>query len=172
MFRLAHDMHDRQQPRQPSSAAVEHQVSAVQEPRAQWREILEEAQLDAENDIDPATEKAAFYADADDTLTTAALPDKPASKGETIAITFDASLSTLAKDDDLRVRLMRHGKRHPETIIIGKVEGVQGFAAMQKALALGKVIADASGGNPGMSYDPALSPRTAELYYPKPGHAQ
>jgi hypothetical protein len=163
MFRVAQEMHGTNRSAVPEGDS---------KPEAQWRQILEQAQLNSENEIDPETETAAFYADADRQMTTAALPPKTSPKGETVAITFDDTLLTLSKDDDLRVRLLRHGNRHPETIIIGKVENIQGFAAMQKALELGKIIADASGGTPGISYDPALPPRTAELHYAKPGTAQ
>lgn len=134
-----------------------------------WRAMLAQAQ----EHPDPARADASGHsaADKDSGITTSSLPDRPASANESIQVKFNDRLTGLSKDDDLRVRLLRHGKRIPQTIIIGKVESAKGFEAMEKALALGRIIAEASGGNPAISYDPALSPRAAELVYVKPGAA-
>jgi hypothetical protein len=137
-----------------------------------WRAMLAQAQEGPEDTMRAASSDENNAADKDRSITTSSLPDSPASGSESIPVKFIGGLTGLAKDDELKIRLLRHGKRYPGTIVIGKVEGVKGFQAMEKALALGRIIAEASGGMPDISYDPALSARTAVLHYVKPDAAQ
>jgi hypothetical protein len=130
-------------------------------PQDDWRKILAEAE--------GAEVQIAGDLPTGDPMTTAALPTRPVPSGEIIPVFFDEAGLALAKDDDLKLRLMRYGKRVPVQIVVGKIEGVEGFDAMQKALALGKLIGDACGGEPGISYDPSMSAGAAELHYPAPG---
>ena len=127
----------------------------------EWRSMLADGDVTSETSGD---ESAAAISDS--TMTTAALPQKAESSDEIIGVAFDAAGASLVKDDDLKLRLLRYGKRAPSQIVIGKVEGLAGFEAMQKALSMAKLVSDACGGNPGVSYDPALPPGAAELYYP------
>jgi hypothetical protein len=137
-----------------------------------WRKMLAQVHEGPEDNVQLTSPNGNNATDKDVSITTSSLPDRPESASETIPVKFDIGLTGLAKDDDLKIRLLRHGNRLPETIVIGRIDGAKGFQAMQRALDLGKIIARASGGNPGISYDPALLARTAELHYMKPGTAQ
>lgn len=130
-------------------------------PQDDWRRILAEAE--------GSEAQIAGDLPTGDPMTTAALPTPTEPSGEIIPVFFDEAGLALAKDDDLKLRLMRYGKRVPVQIVVGKIEGVEGFDAMQRALALGKLIGDASGGEPGISYDPSMSAGAAELHYPALG---
>ena len=88
---------------------------------------------------------------------------------EIIPVNFNAAHDGLAKDDDLKIKLLRFGKRVPQQITIGKIKDAQGFQVMQSALALGKIIAAASGGAPAITYDPALPTGAAEVRYASTG---
>lgn len=88
---------------------------------------------------------------------------------EIIPVNFNETHDGLVKDDDLKLKLLRFGKRVPQQITIGKVNDARGFQVMQLALALGKIIAEASGGAPTITYDPTISAGAAEVRYPAIG---
>ena len=93
----------------------------------------------------------------------------PLTHVEIIPVNFNETHDGLVKDDDLKLKLLRFGKRVPQQITIGKVNDARGFQVMQLALALGKIIAEASGGAPTITYDPTLSAGAAEVRYPAIG---
>ena len=126
-----------------------------------WRKLLAQAQDSPGHDETLSALTESDAAGNETGMIPASLPDQPADKSQSIPVTFDEGLTALSKDDDLKIRLLRHGKRFPERVVIGKVEGAKGFQAMEKALAFGRVVAAASGGAPDISYDPALSARSA-----------
>jgi hypothetical protein len=93
----------------------------------------------------------------------------PLSQIEIIPVNFNEAHDALANEDDLKLKLLRFGKRLPLQITIGKVTNAQGFEVMKSAIALGNIIAQASGGAPEITYDPSLSEGAAEVRYPAIG---
>ncbi len=89
----------------------------------------------------------------------------PLTEVEIIPVNFNKTRDSLTKDDDLKIRLLRFGKRIPQQITIGKITNAQGFQVMQSALALGKIVTQASGGSPEITYDPALAAGVAQVRY-------
>lgn len=89
---------------------------------------------------------------------------------EIVEVAFDTSHASLVQNDDLKLKLLRHGGRFPNAIVIGKISQAKGFQIMSDALALGRIIVLASGGEPVITYDPALSSGAAMVKYSGLGH--
>ena len=121
----------------------------------EWRRLMDEQDVEKQAQNSPTTPEL-----------NAVLPlVMPINHVEIIPVSFNETQGSLSKDDDLKLKLLRFGKRVPLQITIGKIKDAQGFQVMQSALALGKIIADASGGAPVITYDPALSVGVAQVHY-------
>ena len=84
---------------------------------------------------------------------------------EIVEVAFDTSHASLIQNDDLKLKLLRHGGRFPNAIVIGKISEAEGFQIMSDALALGRIIMLATGGEPVITYDPTLSSGAAMVEY-------
>ncbi len=125
----------------------------------EWRRLIDEQDVEKQAHNSPAA------------MELNAIPPlvMPINQVEIVPVSFNESQGSLANDDDLKLKLLRFGKRVPLQITIGKIKDAQGFQIMQSALALGKMISQASGGAPTITYDPTLSAGAAEVRYPKTG---
>jgi hypothetical protein len=126
----------------------------------QWRALI--AQQEGENSVGSMT-NSAILASVETPLV------MPLAQVEIIPVNFNEAHNALANQDDLKLRLLRFGKRLPMQITIGKVTNAQGFEVMKSAIALGNIVAQASGGAPEITYDPSLSEGAAEVRYPTIG---
>lgn len=126
---------------------------------AEWRRLMDWQNAEKQNEGSPL----AMAPDAAPPLV------MPLSDVEIIPVNFNETRDGLAKDDVLKLKLLRFGKRVPLEIAIGKITNARGFAVMQSALALGRIIANASGGAPVITYDPTLSAGAAEVRYASTG---
>ncbi len=96
-------------------------------------------------------------APATDATTTAAL-GSATPVGESVSVAFAGEGVALDRDSDLHLRLMKSGG-------LGRIAGASGGEALEKASARGRQIAAIAGGDPGISYDPALPAGSATVYF-------
>ncbi len=134
----------------PSAADIK--TAAVAQ---KWRKLIDEQVADQWHE-EPSV---AASVNADIPLV---LPIVPV---EIIAVSFNETSDSLKKNDDLKLKLLRFGKRMPLQIAIGKITNAEGFEVMQSALALGNIIIGASGGMPAITYNPSIAPGAAQVTY-------
>ncbi len=101
----------------------------------------------------------------DETIKTAAI-DEPASvdPASIVTLMLDARTFTLSKDDEVRLALKRSGGRVASRIIVGRLEGA-GAEVLTAARDLGDTVAELTGAEPGISYDPTLDVATVRIEY-------
>lgn len=104
---------------------------------------------------------AEIQATAPDMMATAALPQKP--RGDPADVRFSGE--ALDRDSDLKLRLMVSAGRKAERIIVGKVEAATPFEALAAAQARAMAIRKLTGGDPGITYDPALAADGAVVHF-------
>ncbi len=108
-----------------------------------------------------AEASAEIQATAPDMMATAALPQKP--RGDPADVRFSGE--ALDRDSDLKLRLMVSAGRKAERIIVGKVEAATPFEALAAAQARAMAIRRLTGGEPDISYDPALAADGAVVHF-------
>ena len=76
----------------------------------------------------------------------------------------DKVLAGLPDDAVMQIRLKTLGGRKVRRIVVGRIEG-KGFEVLARAQEIARAVAEVTGGEPGMSYDPAMSTGAVRLEY-------
>ncbi|MFP1633366.1 hypothetical protein ACLB6G_16670 [Zhengella sp. ZM62] len=104
----------------------------------------------------------------DTAIVTAAVDASP-DKDDILEFVLPDDGTSLPDDAVMQIRLKTLGGPKVRRIVVGRIEG-KGFEVLARAQEIARAVAEVTGGEPGMSYDPAMSARAVRLEYePYPG---
>ncbi len=128
------------------------------DPNATWQAALAMHRASAS---DTAPSVAPYAPDTE--LVTAALPEQKNIKDfAEFAVSPQGDLLSQAVRTEIRLKHI--GGRVARRIVVGHIEG-ESFAVLKRAQDIGRAVAGATGGDPGMSYDPTVAAGTVRVEY-------
>ncbi|MAW85196.1 MAG: hypothetical protein CMJ42_01570 [Phyllobacteriaceae bacterium] len=122
-------------------------------PQETWNAALARAQ-----GLAPARQ-----AEPDTAIVTAAV-DAPPDQDDILEFVLPDDGTGLPDDAVMQIRLKTLGGRKVRRIVVGRIEG-KGFEVLARAQEIARAVAEVTGGEPGMSYDPAMSTGAVRLEY-------
>ncbi|MCB1417669.1 MAG: hypothetical protein KDJ74_01160 [Notoacmeibacter sp.] len=145
-----------------ASAALDPAAAEAQaeEARATWQAALALAKAKPGDNPTPAGTTPAHQA-PDASIVTAAVEEKP-EPADLVEFVLDGQL--VPQDVTMDLRLKAIGGRKAHRIVIGRVDG-NGFEVLARAQEIARIVQQATGGEPGMSYDPAMSAGAVRVEY-------
>ncbi|PHP67455.1 hypothetical protein CSC94_07025 [Zhengella mangrovi] len=94
---------------------------------------------------------------------TAAVKDGPA-PGDILEFVLSGDALTITEEDRMQLRLRALGGRKARRIVVGRLDG-KGFEILSRAQDIARHVAEVTGGQPGMGYDPAMSAGAVRVEY-------
>lgn len=138
----------------PSGMPVANARGALEpSPQETWNAALAKAQ-----GLEPARRE-----EPDAAIVTAAV-DAPPDQVDVLEFVLEADGTGLPGDVVMQIRLKTLGGRKVRRIVVGRIEG-KGFEVLARAQEIARSVASIAGGEPGMSYDPAMSAGAVRLEY-------
>ena len=104
------------------------------------------------------------FADSIRTAAVAAGADRKLGEDDYLDLAMDPSTGEIEQDAQIRIRLLGKGGRVARRIVVGRLDG-EGFEVLQAARQHAETIAGLTGGEPGISYDPAVLRGTVRIEY-------
>lgn len=104
------------------------------------------------------------FADSIRTAAVAAGADGKLGEDDYLDLAMDPSTGAIDQDAQIRIRLLGKGGRIARRIVVGRLDG-EGFEVLQAARQHAETISGLTGGEPGISYDPAVLRGTVRIEY-------